>query len=305
MTTTNKEIIKSLNRSALISELIEKTKRCAYVWKEIAPGQYMVTSLPYDFYITKTDSSTTVLDVWKNAGFYRTYNSYTQPEIAELYDAVDEMVSNSTGYDKMVELTQALNLLRSCQPQIIAEQMSKGLYGSGSAAVTLLVPVSTFMLPATLTFGFTPFPWSGGVSDIDDSPGVPSHDGDSTYIRQEVSGALPTQWGYAFVGFNPINVGSVGPFKFKVRAAARREAELGVTMIVDVVVNASVVFTDNMTPSDTYSIYDSGVQTMPPTITSVDTVEVRLSMFTNTGNTLPRALRVSAVDLTIDGFNPV
>jgi hypothetical protein len=88
-----------------------------------------------------------------------------------------------------------------------------------------------------------------------------------------------------------------------VRVAHRREVNTGVNLIVDIVANASVVFSDMTASNPTYSIYNSGPVAISTTITSLTNLFVRLSMFTNTGDDNPRALHVSAVDIQVNGFN--
>lgn len=89
----------------------------------------------------------------------------------------------------------------------------------------------------------------------------------------------------------------------QVRVAHRREANDGVTLVVDMIADTSVIFTDTVESEETYSVYDSGLVEISPSITSISRIFVRLSMYTNSGNLDPRALRISAVDLYAKGYH--
>lgn len=297
----NLDELKTLNRSALISEITEKTKKCGLIWQQIANGQFVTTSPTYDLYLTKMSSDTYSLDVLKNASLYRSYNSNFQIEVQELYETVDSLLMNSTNIERMKALISAVGQIRACNPSAFSETLSGGLVGSGGALIQNLTILNHLLRPIALTYGPTSFPWNGDVSDIDDAPSALDHDGDASYIRQEVSGALPTQWGYAIVGFDPTGVSSTDPRTFRIRVAACREAELGVNIVIELLIGPAVIFTGTFTPSSAYTVYSSGLVAIPVG-TSISSLEVRLSMYTNTGDSAPRAVRVSAVDLKINGF---
>jgi hypothetical protein len=298
----NFDELKTLNRSALISELIDKTNRCAFVWNSIAVGQYKTTSASYDMYLTRASQDNYILDVVKNANPYRSYNSNIMPDVKELYDTVDALSVNSTNLERAKVLMATFSQIRGCGPQTYTEVSSGGIKISSSGLVQQLVQSSLLLLPTSLTFGPTIFPWSGSVTDIDDSPNVASHDSDATYIRQQTSGPLPTQWGYAIAGFNVGAIPTNDPRQIRLRIAARREVEVGVNVIIELLIASAVIFSATFTPTSTYSIYNSGLITVP-TGTNISSLQARLSMFTNTGNSLPRALRVSAVDIFVVSYS--
>lgn len=302
----NLDELKNVSRTALITEIKERTKSMGFVWKQITYSQYRCTNLPYDFYLTKTTQNNYALDVMKNGKLYRSYNSYTQPEVEELYTTVDLLLANSQTFERMRNAISAISRIRGCAPETYNETMIGNILGSGAGGVSVINPHDVLLLPNTLDFGPTLFPWSGDVLQIADIPDVTAHDSDLTYIRQQISGALPTQWGYATAGFLVNTIGDTGPYSFNVRVVHRREAEDGVEMIVDVLVNESVVFSDTVTSEMTYQTYESGTQSIPlPDGEAITTLQVRVSMFTNTGNTLPRALLITAMDIKIFGYDTV
>lgn len=297
---TNLDELKAVSRVAIIKEMIERTKHCAFKWHEMAPAQYRATSLPYEFTLTKTNANTAVLDVRKEGRLWRSYNSSTLSDVMELYQTVDILYASTQAMAKAHGLTQFVAEIRGCQPRTYNIVMNGGIKGGGSAPNEKLSPVSLRLGPNALSFGPTPFPWTGGLSDI--SEVATSHDEDATCIRQQVSGALPTNWGYAIVGFDEFDVAGLrSPLSFNVRVAHRRETEDGVNLVTDVLVNNAVIYTNSTASGDTYSVTQSGSQLMVG-IDQIDTLEVRVSMFTNTGNAAPRVLRVSAVDIEILGY---
>lgn len=293
--------LKSINRSALIAEITEKSRACAMIWKQIAPGQYQCTNLPFDFYISRTNQSDYSLDVLKNGAYFRRYNSYLQPEVKELYETVDSMLGRGQTNDRIKKLVQSVSKIKRACDETYDEVMRFGVVGGGAAVDQLLRPSTMFGRPSSLTFGPTLFPWSGGVTDIDDSPGsVLTNDADATYIRQEVSGAPPTQWGYAYVGFPSVDLPPVGPYQIRVTVVHRREANPGPQLNVDVVADSAVVFTNRVTCGTTYAMYDSGM--VPVSLPSISNITVRLSMYSNTGNEDLIAMRVTAVNIAVYGW---
>lgn len=300
--TSNLESLKTVSRLALIKEMIERTKECSFVWDDIGPGRFRGVSLPYEFYLTKTGAETAVLDVLKNGGYYRSYNSSTQGEVDELYATVDTLYASNSKVERLNKLTQFVGTIRGCAPKTYNIVMNGGINGSGEALVTKMAPSSFLLLPVAISGGGGSWVY-GSVSDLADEPNAASHDGDATYIRQEVSGALPTQWPYVFLKIDVSSVVAFAPLSFEARIVHRREAELGVTMRLDVLVNEgdAVVYTGDFASAQTYTLSTTGIQPMPG-IVSLDELTLRISMFTNSGNTAPRALRVSAADITIHGY---
>lgn len=299
---TNINELKNISRLALIKEIIEKTENSALIWNEIAPGKYKSTQGVYDFYVGRSSPSIYNLDVLKNGTFYRTYNSSTLEGIDELALTIESIVS-STGLSKYQKIGSFLTQIRTCRTGANSESLSGGLVASGEVEATQTQNTSSLLLPTSLSFEPSPFPWTGTYHSIDDSPSVNFHDGDSTYIRQTISGPAPTNWGYVAVGFNLNGIPQIPPFTYRVRVAGRREEETGVTVRLDVMINSAIVFTTTLTPLETYGIYSTGLQSLSDS--SIDEVEVRLSMITNSGNHVPRSVRITAVDMLINGSTAV
>lgn len=298
---SNLEELKSVSRLALIKELIERTKECSFVWDDIGPGRFRSVSLPYEFYLTKTGPETAVLDVLKNGGYYRTYNSSTQGEVGNLYSTVDTLYASNAKAEKLNKVTQFVSAIRGCSPRTHSIVMNGGIDGGGTGPVTKLTPSNYLLLPTAISGD--PSWVYGPVSNVAHSPNALSHDGDATYMRQEVSGALPTQWPYAFLTVDVSSVVAFAPLSFEARIVHRREVEEGVTLTLDVLVNEddAVVYTGTFTSDETYTVSTTGIQQMPG-IVSLDELTLRVSIFTNTGNTAPRAIRVTAADITIHGY---
>lgn len=298
---SNKNEIKSINRIALITELINKTKTCAFAWVQLAPFQYKTEFSSYDLYLTKTGSDTYLLDVIKDASPYRSYNSTFQEEVTELYETVDAMAARLQEFARQKEAMIAVGRLPNRCRNTYNIDPTGGLSGGGNPDKYLLVPESVFLLPKTLTFadGMT-FPWIGNVSDIDDEPNAVMHDDDDSFIRQEVAGAPPTSWGYAYVGFNDTELPPSGPFTIRTRVVHRRENQPGSNVTVAIVADSSIVFNDQEPSQATYTIFDSGDVSAP--VDEIEELVVRINNFSNTGNATPIALRITAVDLAVDGF---
>lgn len=301
---SNLQELKAIHKTALITEMIEKTRACTFVWNQLSPGNYKSTAAPYEFYLSKvTGSGSYILDVLKHGQRYRSYNSTVNIEVAELFALVDGLTATLDQFMKTRKVGNFLSQIRGCAPITHNIVMNGGIFGNGDVTDSHLRPVSFLLLPQTLTFGPTSFPWTGGVTDISDVPNAASHDGDTSYIRQQVSGALPTQWGYAICNFNVSSLaGLSGPLTFVSRAAHRREVESGVTIFLDTLVNSTVVHTTSTLSDTSYNLLFTP-QTLIPGITNITTLQVRVSMFTNSGNPNPRALRISAVDIEVFGFN--
>lgn len=300
--TSNLDSLKTVSRLALIKELIERTKECSFVWDDIGPGRFRSVSLPYEFFLTKTSAETAVLDVLKNGGYYRTYNSSTQGEVDNLYATVDTLYASNAKAERLNKVTQFVSTIRGCSPRTYSIVMNGGINGDGTAIVSKMVPSSFLLLPVAISGGGSSWVY-GAPSTVADSPDATAHDGDASYMRQEVSGALPTQWESVSLKFDVSSVVAFAPLSFVARIAHRREVELGVTLRLDVLANEedAVVYSGDFTSDETYTVSSTGLQPMP-SIVSLDELNFRISMVTNSGNTAPRALRVSAADITIHGF---
>lgn len=299
ITNSNTKELKKISRSALLKEIIEKTKACAFVWNQLSASQYKAKTEEYDFWLTKTDSEAYVLDVHRLGRNYRSYLSAVHEEVSELYKIVDIMMASNQRIERAKNLSNMLIDLRGYGPVIHNIFGHGGLYGFGEAECENCRPVLVYMQPASVTFGPTPFPWTGSVNSIKEN--VMLHNGDGSYLRQEVHGELPTNWGYVNIAFSPhIDIGP--PYLFTIRVAHRREAESGVILVVDFLINDTVIYTASDNSSNLYTIFNSGVQGVPENIKELDSILVRVSMFTNTGNDIPRAIRISAVDLIMSGY---
>jgi hypothetical protein len=294
---------KAITKTTLISEIIRKSEGCALVWRQISVSQYRATSLPYDFFLSKTNFEVYALDVWKNTKLYRSYQSTTVVEVEDLFHLVDSQAANSDSRNRLKTIVAALSKIPGGCNQVYDLFGNGGAFLGSSAVFAKLTPANVFLLPSTLDFGESEFPWSGTIEGIDDAPDADANDGDATFIRQSVSGPLPTQWGYAIAGFDLSEAGNSGPYTVNVRVVHRREANNGVNLVVDVVANSAVVFSETVLSDEIYSMYESGeipVSTGGETLTDLS---VRVSMFTNTGDEEPRAIRISAIDVQLNGFD--
>lgn len=130
----NSEELKTIKRVALITEMIRKTDNGAFTWKQITYTQYTCFNAPYDFYVTKTNAETYALDVWKNAVFYRSYNSSTQPEVKELYDVVDSRLAGEAPLSRLRRLGSVIGRLQP--PNTYDETTSGGVNLGGRATMT-------------------------------------------------------------------------------------------------------------------------------------------------------------------------
>lgn len=303
---TNLDELKTISRSALIQEMTEKSKRCGLTWHVEGAGRFRATRGDYTFVLSKTSADITNLDVAKLGRLYRTYNSSTQPEVADLYQTVASLPTAFDMAEKYKTLGTFMGTLRTCREPEATIFGSGGVLVAGSAGITeVTVFPETVLSPASLTFGESPFPWSGDYTLIDDGGLVTSHDGDASYIRQEVFGEAPTQWGFAVVGFAPglAFIGNSAPYQLNARVAYRREALGDVDLYIDVLVNDAVVLHDEVTASETYSIYQSGYFAIAAT--SITKLEIQLSIFTDNGDPDPRAIRISAVDVGVKSYDTV
>lgn len=300
--TTNFGEIKNINRLAIVREIINKTNNCALVWDNIQPGQYKSVSLPFEFYLTEIKSGA-ILDILKSGQFYISYSSIEYELISELYQVVSSLLLLINNLPKTKEIASSVGRIRGCAKLEIDIIARGGIVCINKSTVQQLKPSSVLtLLPTTLTFGPSLYPWTGSVLDIDDFPNASLSDADLTVIRQQVVGAAPTNWGYAFVGFNLATINFGKPFNFRIRVAHRREVNDGVNLVVNLIINNAIRFTDSVESNVTYQVYTSSLITISD-ITSITQLSVRLNMFTNTGNEDPRVLRISAVDLRISGYN--
>ncbi len=294
--TSNLQALATLNQQIIAIELAEKTKRGGFIWNQVSPSRFYATQGNYGFYVSKVNSDTYALDVTKNNRPFRSYLSNRLSEIEDTFNIVDLLYGTDNKYAKMLRLSLALEGLEASAPGVNFISVSGGLKAGGTASLAVQDAIEVTLRPNRLTFGPSPFPWVGTYTRIDDFPNAAAHNGDVDYIRQQVSGEYPTNWGYANVGF-PINTVALDAVKaIGVRVAHRREANEGVNLVVDIVLNSTVVFSQQVVSGSAYSVFNSGIVDLPE-VTSVDSVEVRLSMFTNTGNNDPRVLRITAVDL--------
>ena len=298
---TNIQELKSISKLALINELIEKTKNCALVWSELFPKRFKSSQNSYDFYLSQTAPSIYSLDVLQNGKLSRTYNSSIQIGVSELFETVESALIS---FDKQKSVSSFLGRLRSCTPITHGIFMNGGIISNGGSILSQLDPINVLLFPISLNFGDSPFPWSGDYTLIDDTATSNNHDSDSTYIRQEVAGTLPTNWGHANIGFSLNDLPPTPPFSFTIRVAHRREAQLGVNLQIALIVNSIVAYSTTIVPSSSYSVFSSGIQLLSG-ITEIEDLQVRLNMYTNTGDPDPRAIRISAVDLRFFGHNIV
>ncbi len=109
---TNLEQLKLINRLALIKEIIEKSENFALIWNDIAPGKFIAVKDNYEFHLNKTSPSVVALDVLKNGNFYRSYNSSTQVEIADLFDKVSSI--SNLSINKFRKLQNFISDLPNC-----------------------------------------------------------------------------------------------------------------------------------------------------------------------------------------------
>jgi len=302
--TTNFGEVKEINRLAILREMVNKTTNCALIWHNLSPGQYQTISLPFEFYLTKTNTKE-IVDVLVDGEFYASYSSSDYNLVSDLYEIVSSLSLLTNNLSKTQEVVSFVSTLRTCAGVTINITSRGGVVCINKTSVLQIIPSSVLtLLPITLSYGPAFFPWVGTVSDIDDFPNALSSDGDLTYIRQEVVGAAPTNWGYAFVGFNLATINFGKPFKFIIRVSHRRETYDGVNLVITLIINNAVRFTDMVESTSSYQVYTSSLITISD-VDSVTQLSVRLNMFTNTGNESPRVLRISAVDLRMSGFTEI
>lgn len=307
----NKKQIKAINKTAIIQELVEKSKNCSLFWSDAGMSQYRAGFANYNFYLTKTSTNTYNLDVIKNGSLYTSYNSILNSNVKNLYDIVESLVSESN-INKFRRVNEFLGRKGSCRQGEIGSSnklysinlQGFGLKSSGLVSPQILRRRLSYLNPTQIDFDPT-YPWSGTYQDIDDFDVFLSNDGDSSYIRQEVFGFLPTNWGYLDVGFNLSSIPTKPPFVVHARVAARRETQPGVSLIISMIINESNVFQQTIELNETYYSWASGDTYLDSSTTSIESLKIRIVPFTNSGNLLPRATRITGVDLGVYGYDPI
>lgn len=298
--TTNLEEMKKINRLAIMQEMVEKTKNCGLIWDQISPTHFRSKYQNYEFSVSKTNQSTFAFDVLKDKKLFRTYNSSTQDGIDTLYEEI-ESCSRDNPLEKYKTLTKFLSSVPACYNLTNIIPITIGSYGvktGGNVTANKYVLQTINLSPNLLSFSPTTFAWTGNLS------GILTNNGDTSYIRQQVSGEFPTNWGYAFVEFdNTVFANLLPPYQFQIQLVHRREANDGVVLNVDLLLNSAVAFNNTIIPIESYNSYNSGFLNFSQT--SINQAMLRLSMFTNTGNLSPRALRITYVNLTVKGFGLV
>ena len=306
----NKETIKTINRTAIIQELIEKTKNCSLSWSESSAGQYKAELPSYIFYLTKNYNEVFNLDILKNNETYTAYNSILQSNVKTLFEVV-ELINSNSDLNKFRKFNEFLSRKGSCRESDIGISnknynmpiQSRGSLVSGSVSPTVYRRRLAYLNPTQINYDPTDFPWAGTHEDINDFD-IAFSDLDASYIRQEIVGSLPTIWGYVDIGFDLSTVPKLPPFAFNARVAHRRESEIGVALIISVFVNGQNVYATTVVCDETYSLWISGTNTLL-NIDKIDSFFIRLNMYTNSGNLSPRAVRVTGVDLGISGIDSI
>lgn len=307
----NKKQIKNINRLAIIQELIEKTKNCSLYWVETSLGQYRTQFSNYSFYLTKTSPTVYNLDVIKNNDLYTAYNSLIQSNVKNLYETVEILSSNSV-LNKSRRINEFLGRKGSCRQGEIGSSnklysivpQSFGLRGSGVVVSQVLRQKFLYFNPSEIDFDGE-YPWAGSHLDIDEFDVFNQNDGDQTYIRQQVSGERPTNWGYCDIKFNLASLPQSSPFIVIGRVAARRETEPGVSLIISLIINNQTVYQQTIELNESYTNWETGQTFLDDSFSKINDITIKLVTFTNSGNLLPRAVRVTGVDLGIYGFDPI
>jgi hypothetical protein len=315
--TLNGQLLKQVNRTALIGEITEKTKDCSILWDKIAPYQYRSTLLPWDFYITRSHHNYTSLDVWRNAQFYRNYNSYTQPEVQDLWDVVDTMGDKSQQFDRAKDMMSFMSKIGRCDRislDFFNELASGGLKGAGVGSVSTVQINNQFTL---LPFSMTTSPpvgsvtFTGTVLDIDDAPNVLSHDSDATYAMMNYNGlSNNTNYPPPFKIFiNPLLIPFGVYSVVRTRLVARLKSLTdSLTVKTDYAINDTVnasglgVITKTNLPSS-YFMIDSGFVPLPIALTNAEITSLGIFVYvttqTYTADPSQTELRITAADITV------
>lgn len=310
----NIDELKQIQILTMIKELVELTKGCSLIWNEVSPGQFRTRAYSFEFVVSRNNRDICSLDVLKNKKLYRTFNSNTQYEVDTLYRMIDALTADSK-LDKYKRLGNFIGNIGSCRNSTEEVRVpitydivpaSYGLGISGSGLYSQIRPAEPILLvPNRLTFGPSDYPWTGSVQDIDDPLDFAGHDGYGSAIRQAVPrSASSTSFGFAYVEFDLTNVPTSPPFNFFLRVAYCRESEGGILLNCDVIVNSSLIYAGSAYPMDYWQYFVSSPQFMLG-IDKIETLVVRLSMYSNTASLNERALQISAVDIRIFGFEEV
>jgi hypothetical protein len=310
----NIDELKQIQILTIMKELVELTKGCSLIWNEVSPGQFRTRAYSLEFVVSRNNRNIFSLDVLKNKKLYRTFNSSTQYEVDTLYKMIDALTADSK-LDKYKRLGNFIGNIGSCRyftEEVLSPitydivPASYGLGISGSGLYSQIRPAEPILLvPNRLTFGPTDHPWTGSVQDIDDPLDLAGHDGYGSAIRQVVPrSSSSASFGFAYVEFDLNNVPKLPPFNFFLRVAYCRENEDGILFNCDVVVNSSLVYAGSAYPMDYWQYFVSSPQFMLG-IDKIESLVVRLSMYSNTASSNERALQISAVDIRIFGFEEV
>lgn len=307
----NLQEMKKISRLALMKEMVEKTKSCGLIWNQISGSQYLAKYQDYDFLVARSSPQVYTFDVLKEGKMYRSYNSSTQEGVKLLFEEI-ELSFQDSRMDKYKSLGSFIGRIGTCR-EITTNTYNIpvagfGVLASGNTFSQQIRPISPVTLtPISLTFGPTIYPWSGSLSDI------LTDDGNTTYIRQQVSGEFPTNWGYVFLEFDtsPI-INLLPPYQVRVQVSHQREAELGVNLNLDVLVNGAIIYSkpNDSDPSmiespASYTLFDSTLVDALEGPTYIDSIILRMFMFTNTGNLDPRAIRISYASVDFAGYDPI
>jgi hypothetical protein len=303
----NLDELKTVRRSIFLQEIIAKSESCAIVWHSLAPGVYSASASDYDFQLTKTGTDTTSLDVYWNMQPFASYGSSQLTEVDDLYQVVDGIIDRMDELDRLRQADFDIGGLHSCTGNRYSETGTGGIRGGGAATVVQLRPhASSLLLPTSFDGNASSVaPWSGDFTFIDDSPDVTAHDGDGTYVRQEVSGEPPTTWPYGTIGYTLSGLGNSGPYTVRAREVYRRDPETGVDFIAQIWVNDSQIQSDTVTAGFAYNTLSSGTVAVPVNLGTMSSLAVRVMIYTNSGDTLARAIRVTAADILVTSFDIV
>jgi hypothetical protein len=306
---TNLEAMKKVSRLALMKEIVEKTKSCGLIWNQISPSQYLARYLDYDFFVARTSPKIYNFDVLKDGKMYRSYNSSTQEGVDILFNEI-ELSYGDNNIEKFKNLGNFLGRLGNCHGVITNVYtipiLGYGVLGGGDVEEEQLRPLGSpaTLTPISLTFGPSPSPWTGSLSDI------ATNDAGATYIRQEISGEFPTNWGYAFLEFDisPV-INLIPPYTIRIQVSHKREANNGVYLNLDLLINGAIVFSkaeeDSYESTTSFVLEDTGLQLAAAGPTYLDSVILRLYMFTNTGNLDPRAIQIDYATVSLNGYEQI
>jgi|694.fasta_scaffold47047_4 hypothetical protein len=306
--TANLEEMKKISRMALVKELVEKTKNCGLIWHQLSATQHHVKYLDYDFYAARTSQKVYTLDVLKDGKFYRSYNSIFQEEVENLFIEI-ELSYGDSNIDKYKKIGNFLGRLNGCgnitKNTYNISVVGFGVFISGTSTVEQLRPInpSIELEPLALTFGPSQYAWVGELADI-------TTNDNTTYITQKISGEFPTNWGYAFLEFNTTPVlNLLPPYATRIQISHRRELNGGVFLNIDLLINGAIVFSktddESFESSTSFVLEDTGLQMTADGPTYIDSIILRMYMFTNTGNLDTRTIQIDYASVTMQGFELV